>query len=181
MSEIAKKKEPGMAQLTITLCIICAVCALLLGLTNMVTADKIEAITEQKTISAMQSVLPADNYEKVDYSGDDATVLAVNKAGDAGYVVEVGPTGFGGVIDMVVGVKDDGTISGISFISMSETSGLGQNAKKETFYGQFTGGSGPFSVTKDGGTINALTGATITSRAVCRGVNSALTAVQSLG
>jgi len=64
---------------------------------------------------------------------------------------------------------------------MSETSGLGANAAKESFRSQFAGKSGSVAVTKDGGDIDALTGATITSRAVASGVNSALAAVAELG
>lgn len=75
---------------------------------------------------------------------------------------------------MVVGVGTDGTVTGVSIISMSETSGLGANASKESFRGQFVGKSGELAVSKDGGEIDALTGATITSRAVTSGVNTAL-------
>ena len=64
---------------------------------------------------------------------------------------------------------------------MSETSGLGSNAKKDWFREQFVGGSGTLRVNKDGGDIQALTGATITSRAVTNGVNAALAAVAALG
>ena len=64
---------------------------------------------------------------------------------------------------------------------MSETSGLGTNASKEDWRAQFVGQSGSVAVTKDGGQINAITGATITSRAVSTGVNAALDAVASLG
>lgn len=182
MSETtARKKEPGMAQLVLTLFAICAVCAILLGLMNSVTAAPIQAAKDAKTAAAMSSVLPADSYEKMDYTGGDDLVLTLYKAGDAGYVVEVGPTGFGGVIDMMVGVSSDGAVTGVSIISMSETSGLGANAKKDEFRAQFDGAAEHVSVTKDGGTIQALTGATITSRALSKGVNAALDAVTSLG
>ncbi len=64
---------------------------------------------------------------------------------------------------------------------MSETSGLGANAKEESFRDQYIGGSGPFSLTKNGGTIEALTSATVTSRAFTAGVNAALAAAESMG
>ncbi len=82
---------------------------------------------------------------------------------------------------MVVGIAADGAVSGVSIISMSETSGLGANAAKEGFRSQFAGKSGTLAVNKDGGEIDAITGATITSRAVTRGVNAALAAVAELG
>ena len=89
-------------------------------------------------------------------------------------MVEVTPSGFGGTIDMVVGVDMTGAVTGVSIISMSETSGLGANASKDSFRSQFVGKSGTLAVSKDGGEIDALTGATITSRAVTSGVNTAL-------
>ena len=169
-------------RLTVTLLVISAVVAGLLGLTNHVTADKIAVLNQEKTAASMEQVLPADSYTPLDYSGSQAEVAAVYQAGDQGYVVEVTPAGFGGTIDMVVGVKTDGTVSGVAIISMSETSGLGANASKDSFRSQFTGKSGELAVTKDGGDIDALTGATITSRAVTRGVNTALqVAAQLMG
>lgn len=164
-----------------TLLLIAAVVAGLLGLVNHITADRIAAINAEKTAASMQEVLPADHYNEIDYTGSDVNVAKLYEAAGAGYVVEVTPSGFGGTIDMVVGVSTDGTVTGVSIISMSETSGLGANASREDFRSQFVGLSGTLAVSKDGGTIDALTGATITSRAVTSGVNSALAAVAELG
>ena len=70
MSETAtKKKEPGMATLVIVLFAICAATALLLGLTNYVTAPFIAANNEKTTQEAMAAVLPADSYDEVEYTG----------------------------------------------------------------------------------------------------------------
>ena len=128
----------------------------------------------------MQAVLPADSYTQVDYTGGNTLVTAVYQAGDAGYVVQVAPSGFGGAMDIMVGVNNDGTCSGVSIISHAETSGLGANAEQESFRSQFVGKSN-VAVSKDGGDIAALTGATITSRAVCDGVNAAIEAAASVG
>ncbi len=179
-SVVMKKKEAGPVQLVVTLFAISAICAVLLGLVNNITSGPIQVATEAKTQAAMEAVLPADSYDEVEYTGGDPLVTAVYKAGDAGYVVQVAPSGFGGVLDIMVGVNTDGTCSGVSIISHSETSGLGANATKEDFRSQFVGKSN-VAVTKDGGEINALTGATITSRAVCSGVNAAISAVGTLG
>ena len=132
MSETAtKKKEPGMATLVIVLFAICAATALLLGLTNYVTAPFIAANNEKTTQEAMAAVLPADSYDEVEYTGGDAMVQAVYKAGDAGYVVEVKPaTSFSGNLIIMVGVDNTGACSGISITSTGETSGLGSNASK---------------------------------------------------
>ena len=86
-------------------------------------------------------------------------------------------TGFGGGVDTMVGIGVDGTITGISIISASsETPGLGANSTKPEFQEQFAGqpADGTVAVEKDGGSIVALTGATITSRAVSEGVNAAV-------
>lgn len=168
-------------KLALTLLIISAIVAGLLGLVNGVTADRIAALTAEKTAASMQTVLPAESYTELTYNGTDPNVVAIYEAVGAGYVVEVAPSGFGGAIDMVVGVQTDGTVSGVDIIKMSETSGLGANAAKESFRSQFVGKTGSVAVTKDGGDIDALTGATITSRAVANGVNSALAAVAELG
>ena len=183
MSETAAvtaKKEAGPVQLVVTLFLISAICAVLLGLVNNITAGPIAAANEAATNAAMQAVPPADSYEQVEYTGGNALVTAVYKAGDAGYVVQVAPSGFGGNLDVMVGVGADGTCTGVSIISHAETSGLGANATKEDFRAQFVGKAN-VAVTKDGGDIAALTGATITSRAVCDGVNAAIEAAASVG
>ena len=177
---VVKKKEAGPVQLVVTLFLISAICAVLLGLVNNITAGPIAAANEAATNAAMQAVLPADSYEQVEYTGGNALVSAVYKAGDAGYVVQVAPSGFGGNLDVMVGVGADGTCTGVSIISHAETSGLGANATKEDFRAQFVGKAN-VAVTKDGGDIAALTGATITSRAVCDGVNAAIEAAASVG
>lgn len=182
MSEAAVKKEPGMATLVLVLFGISLVVALLLGATNLITDPYIKENQRIKQEKAMNEVLPADSYEELAYTGDDGTVDAVYKAGDAGYVVQVTPaTSFSGTLSIMVGVDPDGACTGISIVATGETSGLGSNASKPVFKDQFPGASGTVNVTKDGGTINAITGATITSRGVCEAVTSALAAAASMG
>ena len=117
---------------------------------------------------------------QVEYNGEDPLVKSIYAGTEGGWVVEVIPSGFGGELDMVVGISPEGVVTGVSIISMSETSGLGANAMKESFRSQYAGKSGVLAVSKDGGQIDALTGATITSRAVTNGVNAALSAVADL-
>lgn len=176
------KKEPGTPQLVIILFAIAAITALLLGLVNMVTAPVIANNAAEKNAKAMAAVLEADSYTKMEYTGDDANIIAINKAGDVGYVVQVEcPNSFGGGLQAMVGVANDGTVTGVEIVKTAETSGLGANAGKDAFKGQFAGLTGTAAVTKDGGTIVPITGATITSRAVCAGVNSAVAAAASMG
>lgn len=182
MSNAPAKKEPGMASLVIVLALICLVIAALLGIVNGVTEGPIKANTEKTVQDSLKVVMPADSYEKVDYTGGDETVVAVYKAGEEGYVVECNsPNGFGGAIDMMAGINTSGEVTGIAIISHSETSGLGSKATDPKWQAQFQGATGTVSVAKDGGSIVAITGSTITSRAVCDGVNIARSVVESLG
>lgn len=174
------------ARLGLTLFVITLIVAGLLGAVNAVTADRIAALKAERAAAAMSAVLEAADYLPVEYTGDNASVGQVRRAVDAngetlGHVVTVVPSGFGGTIEMIVGVSTDGQCTGVSIVDHSETSGLGADAaaktsKGENFRSQFVGQSGSLAVTKDGGTIDALTGATVTSRAVTEGVNAAIEA-----
>ena len=171
-------------RLALTLLAITAVVAAALAGVNSITAPAIAELNAQKTQEAIELVLPGGGEEKADFP---ATAL-VSKvyAGDAGYAVEVTPGGFDNTITMMVGVDTEGKVLGISIIKHTETAGLGAVAAAgtpagENFRGQFVGASGSVSVTKDGGTLDAITGATITSRAVCAGVNAALDCVAGMG
>ena len=169
-----------------TLLAICLVVAAALAGVNMVTAPIIEELNAAKTQEAISAVLPGGyETEITDYA--DATGL-VSKVyqGEAGYALEVTPGGFDNTITMMVGIDNEGKVLGISIVSHTETAGLGAVAAAGTpagiaFRDQFVGTSGAVSVTKDGGTLDAITGATITSRAVCTGVNAALDCVANLG
>lgn len=166
-------------RLTLTLFLITAVVAGLLGLVNYLTEDRIDELTRQKAEAAMQEVFPAGNYEELPAGGDGIT--AAYRADDAGYVVRVSVNGFGGAIDMMAGINTSGEVTGIAIISHSETSGLGSKATDPEWQAQFQGATDTVSVAKDGGSIVAITGSTITSRAVCDGVNIARSVVESLG
>ena len=111
--------------------------------------------------------------------GVNATIDEVCTVGDTGYVITTtDKDGFGGNIQITVGIKKDGTINGVSILSISETAGLGMKATEPSFYNQYVNKKADkFVVSKDGGDgeqIDALSGATITSRAVTGAVNTAL-------
>ena len=166
-------------RLTITLLLITAVVAGLLAFVNELTAGRIDELTRQKAEQAMREVLPAQDYTPLDAALPQGVTEAY-RAGDDGYVVRVAPNGFGGAIDLMVGVRADGTVNGVAVIAHSETASLGANCTREEFRAQYAGGAGPFAVGQDGGTIEALTGATVTSRAVTDGVNAALDFVREV-
>ena len=183
-------KKESYAAMIIVLAAICLVTAALLGLVDKVTKPAIEANTAETVQNALTEVLPADSYDQVEFpdgsvtlsNGTNVTVVAVYQAGEEGYVIVVlAPGGYGGDIDMMTGINAAGEVTGMSVISHAETSGLGSKATDPNWQSQFVGSTEDVSVTKDGGTINAITGSTITSRCVCNGVNAARAVVEALG
>ena len=178
------KKESTFAyvlRLTVTLLLITACVAAALAGVNLITKNRIAEAKQQKTLNAMALVLPGvDGLAPVTLSGDTGIVTSVYASGDS-YAVQVEPAGFNGKVTMMVGISG-GEVTGISVISHTETPGLGAvaaaaNAKGEAFRSQFTG-SETFAV---GGNVDAISGATITSKAVTTGVNAAMDYVKTLG
>ena len=170
-------------RLALTLLAITAVVAAALAGVNSITAPAIADLNGQKTQEAIQLVLPGGG-EEVDFPAAD--LVAKVYQGENGYAVQTTPGGFDNTITLMVGVDNQGKVLGISIIKHTETAGLGAVAAAgtpagENFRGQFVGASGSVSVTKDGGTMDAITGATITSRAICVGVNAALDCVANMG
>lgn len=166
--------------LGLSLFIIAAVAALVLALVNAVTADTIAARAEAERQNAMASVMPgADKFSEL-YS-EDATINGITGAYSGttpvGYCVEVSPNGFGGAISLMVGVDSGGSVTGVVILDHSETAGLGARADSPDFLSQYIGKSGTITVNSGENAIDGLTGATITSKAVTTGVNTALTAV----
>ncbi len=172
-------------KLGLTLLLITAISALVLGLVNMVTADTIAARAEEERQEALTSVMPdADTFADLDWDNDSILgITAANQGGTLiGYCVEVGPNGFGGTIDMMVGVDLDGVVTGAVILDFSETAGLGARADDPEFMDQYIGKTDGVLVktasngVTDSNAIDALSGATITSKAVTLGVNTAIEA-----
>ena len=173
-------------RLALTLLIITSVVAAALAGVNSVTAPIIAASNEAKTQAAVEAVLPGGG-QKVDVPAVDAgaPVSEVYK-GEKGVAVKVAPSGFGGTVEMMVGVGTDGKVLGISIIKHAETPSLGAVAASkgsagENFRDSFIGLSGAVAVSKDGGEADTISGATITSRAVAAGVNAALAVAAAMG
>ena len=187
---MAGKQKNEIVQLGGILCAITLEVALALGAVNAVTAGPIAEQNAQKIKDSLENVMPGAESEHIDVpegttvttetkNATSVTILSAYKmtkdGADAVYCVEVGPTGFGGAVDTMVGIDSDGKVTGISVISASsETPGLGARSTEPEFQAQFAGQVGTeVAVAKDGGSIDALTGATITSRAVSEGVVAA--------
>lgn len=169
---------------TLVLFAICLVATFLLALTNKVTAPKIEALDAAAEIKSRAEVLP-----QAETFGDGQTLtldgvkyeyyVGYDKSGDvAGYTFTTSGEGYGGDVVMMTGVDISGAVTGITAITLNETAGLGMNAQKESFRNQFVGKKGVIGVStiskKAENGIDAMTGATITSKAVTNAVNLAL-------
>ena len=182
---------------TVILTIITLVSGVALGGVYQITKEPIAKAQEEAKQEAYQQVFEdADAFEvlKVDAQEaadavasagvDDGAVIdeaveAIQGGETIGYVItSTDPNGYGGDIQVSVGIQRDGTVSGIAILSISETAGLGMKAAEPDFYEQYSGKqTDHFYVSKDGGEgeeIDAISGATITSRAVTGAVNSSL-------
>ncbi|ETI95664.1 MAG: hypothetical protein Q606_CBAC00160G0004 [Intestinibacter bartlettii DORA_8_9] len=179
-----------MFKLGLNLLIISAVAALLLALTNSVTASTIAQRNEQANAEARKLVLEsAQDFEQVkDVKTDNSKGVEVSEIYEAkdasgntvGYTLKVLPSGYGGTIELMVGIDSaKGQVSGINVVSNSETAGLGAKATDPEFSDQYKGKPlEELSVLKNGTPgdteIKAISGATITSTAVTNGVDAAI-------
>lgn len=165
-------------QLVLSLTIIAAVCAAVLATVNSVTKEQIATIKVRATQNAAKLVMPA-SVKSVEQQGEGDGVYFVGKGVDGkpiAYALQgVSGQGYGGNIALMVGFLPDRTIVTYQKLEASETPGLGSNLTSEGFMKQFKGMSAArdISVTKDGGDVEAITSATITSRAVCNAINTA--------
>ncbi len=168
---------------TISLFLICTIVTALLAGTNAVTAPMIEKLqieTENKTKAQVLSAANSFSDSKTaSLNGSDYTYYEGydESKNIVGYVFTTSAKGYGGDIVTMVGVNSDGTVNGVDFLTISETAGLGMNADKDEFKNQFIGKAGDIGVNKNSpaeNEIQALTGATMTSKAVTNAVNIAL-------
>lgn len=178
------EKKESILKLGIKLLIITAVAGLILGFVFNVTKAPIADQEKSNNEAAMKElIVTADKFEKKDITLTDG-VLEVNegkKGNDvAGYTLKMSTKGYGGKIQLMVGISKEGKLAGIKILSQSETPGLGANATLPLFYEQYK--EKPIikdlevvkSGTSEDNQIQALTGATITSKAVTTGVNEAI-------
>ena len=184
---------------TLALTVITLVSGLLLGLVNDITAGPIASQQAKEKEEAYKAVFAdAASFETVTSGEDtdlesyldengfkaqniDEVMLAKDDQGnELGYAFTVTTSeGYGGDIQFAMGVQDDGTLNGISILSISETAGLGMRATTDDFKNQFKDKNvEKFTYTKTGATsddeIDALSGATITTNAMTNGVNAGL-------
>ena len=199
---MANTKQGGagnIIKLALVLLAVAAVIALVLGFVNSITEGPIKAYNDNKTAEAYANVM--DGYKSEDaevlYDVNDAALAGVHdtiepdgnsitklvKAAN-GYVAETEFSGAQGMITMVIGLDNDLNCTGIYVTKHSETSGLGakaaetsEGAWRDNLVGQGDG----LALKKNGGTVEAISGATITSTAVVKEVQTVINAVKELG
>lgn len=182
---MASKKESNFTNMVLTLLVVAVVAALALGSVYVVTKKPIALAQKRKQEAAIKAVLPAFDKLKAirvpDADGTDSLLLNVaTKNGDlVGVAVSTyTDKGFGGRIDAMIGFLPNGTIYNTSILSLKETPGLGTKLQKSKsdFPDQFKGKNPRtfhLKVKKDGGDVDAITAATISSRAFCDAVQRA--------
>ena len=191
-------------KLTVTLFVTCVIVAGLLGGVNAITKDKIAEINWEKTVAAMKAVVA--DPEATTFSDaleNTAEMEAACLAGGAtlqnvyevqvdgaaaGYAIKVSASGSQGAIEMMVGVDGEGTVTGVSIVKHSETSGIGtkvaENEPNSAGVGmltQFEGKSAAEGTLAVGTNVDAVSGATVSSRGVTAGVNAALAVAAVMG
>ncbi len=189
---------------TLALFLITVIAGVLLGLVYEVTKSPIEEQKQIRKEKAYKEVF-ADAQSFEEYSLDEDEIIELMKNG--GYEVTISEVmeayndndellgytltvisheGYGGDITLALGIRLDGTVNGISLLSISETAGLGMKANEESFYGQFANKNvEQFEYTKTkaevDNQIDVISGATITTNAVTNGVNAGLYCIDSIG
>lgn len=178
-----------------TLTVISLVVAALLGVVNMVTEDKIDAINAEKTNQALAAVAP-EGAEFTPVELSDAAVAAAAAYGTldsmyemstGGYAMKIVASGSQGSIEMIVGVDANKALTGVSVVNHSETGGIGTkvvnndpNTAGTPVLDQFIGMSGAGSLVV-GKTVTPISGATVTTKGITAGCNAALAAVEAMG
>ncbi len=166
MNEIFKKGTVLMA--------VCIISAGALSSVYKVTKVKIDDNRRASDIKKRQEVLPsAENFIEKEIDGKKIWVGVDNDGKEIGIVTKVSPRGYAGPINTTIGIKDDDTISSVAItkLDQTETPGLGVKITHDSFKNQFKGKKGDeLKLKKDGGTIDAITAATISSRAVANGI-----------
>ena len=176
----------------------------LLGLVNQLTAPNIAAINKANTEKAMAAVVadPASTFSDPLSITDDMTAAAAqykttvseiyevqSNGAAAGYAVKVNASGSQGTIVMMVGVDSEGAVTGVSIVKNAETSGIGTRVMNNEALAnsgvgvldQFVGMSHADGDLAVGTNVDAITGATVSSKGVTSGVNGALAVVEAMG
>lgn len=175
-------------KLSIILALVASMAAFSLALVYAATKEQIAKQEKEQQAKALQTAYPdaastgdfKENKELTNkLSKKNEEILKVFEVTGGGWCIQTGPRGYGGTITMVVGIDQDGEVVGMSIVSQNETPGLGSNIQEEEFQKQFMGKKSSDKV-EVGEDIDTLTGATISSKAVAKGVKDALEAADQI-
>lgn len=169
---------------TVIMLLICLVITAALAGTNAITDKRIDTLAEQKETKAMQRIIKADSYDKetTELNGEKYDYFVAKENNEVkGFIFKISEKGYGGTVLALIGVNVDNTVKAVELLDVStETPGLGQNTANKDFTKQFENKGGEFTAVKYGtatadSQINAVASATITSKAVTKAVNEAIT------
>lgn len=183
MNAKAEKKNNGILHIAMNLTIACLISGIILSFTYYLTSGIAEKKSQELIYSSMKTLVPdADSFQKIHGKSDWYTATADKKT--IAYIVSSTSRGYSGTIELLVAVSPQEKILNFEVTSSDETPGLGDKATKEPFIGQFKGKSSDEMVVvkdpSDKAHIQAVTGATISSRAVTRGVKTAVAEVKAM-
>jgi electron transport complex protein RnfG len=172
---MAKKLESNLRNMILSLFFISAVMAAALGYVYSITKGPIEKAKKDAETSSIKEVVPAFDNTPTAKEIDGLTYYEVTKGGSpVGYAVKTfTDKAFSGRFDLMVGFLPDGSINQIAVLDQRETPGLGTKMKEPKFKDQFNKknpGNWKMTVKKDGGEVDAISAATISSRAFCDAV-----------
>ncbi|MCI8496882.1 MAG: RnfABCDGE type electron transport complex subunit G [Clostridiales bacterium] len=165
----------------LVLTIICGIITAALAGTNAITKDRIAELALQTAAEARQQVLSTAQDFEEQQLGDTVYHIGKDASGEtAGYVFTTSSKGYGGAVEVMTGISADGKVTGVVLLDQNETPGLGQKATQSWFTERYLKDvpDNGFTVKKGSASadneIEAITGATITSRAVTNAVNEAV-------
>ncbi len=158
----------------LVLVLICAVVSLALASTYGVTKPIIEENQLRKAELARSEVYPgAESFIQLTNPGTDGCKELYQTSDGSGYVVTVTAKGFGGTMEVMVGISGEGTLLGVKVMSHEETPGLGSRVAEEEHIGQYTGKDKQL----DG--VERIVGASVSSKALKTAVENAFAAVEA--
>ncbi len=174
-------------KLAMVLAIIVGISTALLAFTYAITKGPIENTRFQNEMDAMKAIMPiAKDFEEIKIESPESYngILKISKATDGndivGYIFMITTKGYGGNLKFLAGLDKDSKLTGMKVLEHSETPGLGAVSTTEEFQSQFKGKSTENGINYVKGTepkegeISAITGATITTKAITKGVNEAI-------
>ena len=189
LPKISKQELWHFMKPTLILVAVMASCALILSGIYALTNGFAEKYEQKILFAAMEKVLPAERYDVVEFDFEEANRIesmhsAINDGEISGFCIETTEEGIGGEMRIVVGVDAESKITKVEIVSMKESEGVGKKVAEEGYLSQYSGKSGTLTAVKS--TVRAesdiliISGATVSSEAVCKAVNHALAAVTQL-